>query len=115
MNDLTFNNELINKYFAGDDSYIPVGELIWLHEHPLYKPNFLVQLEDMVLKAGKIIIKNNLANSHIIKKYEDAAIKLGQALGIGIITYENGPTVLAALRNAYNISKDIIEKLGSVG
>ena len=38
--DLSFSNELIKNYFEGSDDYVPVTELIYVHEHPLIKGSF---------------------------------------------------------------------------
>lgn len=102
--DLTFENQLIKNYFEGDNSYVPSRELIWLHEHPQVRPNFLTELEELVLDVGKIMKKYNLAGHHI-EKLMDIAIRIGQRLPI--ITDETAPEILHAMREAYKICNDL--------
>ena len=107
--DFTFNNELIKNYFEGSDEYVPTGELMWLHTHPLVTPNFLTQIEELILKAGEIMQKHNM-KGYPIPELEAIAIEIGQNLPD--ITIDNAPIILGAMRKAYKLSKDLTEKLG---
>lgn len=105
--DLTFNNSIIKAYFDGDDSYVPSSELIWLHTHPLVTPNFLTQLEELILEAGRIIIAKNM-NGYPIAKLEELAIKIGTELPD--ITLETAPKILDAMRELYKLCNVITGK-----
>lgn len=102
--DYTFDNQLIQAYFDGDDSYVPQGELIYLHTHPLVKPNFLVQLEQMILDCGKFIKARNITGFPI-EELERLGIKLGQLLPN--VTYDNAAQVMGVMRELYVLCKNI--------
>lgn len=106
--DFTLNNQLIKDFFEGDDSYIPSGELMYLHEHPLVSPNFLTELEGLILQAGGVIQKHNI-KGYPISELEALAIEIGKYLPE--ITVDNAPLILKAMRKTYRISKDLLEKL----
>lgn len=108
--DFTFKNELIKKYFEGDDSYVPSSELMYLHIHPLVTPNFLTELEQLNLDAGKVLVRNG-SPKHIVIQYENLAIKMGKELKDGNITSESAPKILHTMRELYKLSKDLIAKL----
>lgn len=108
-NNFTFTNPIIKEYFESETrNNPPVGELVYLHTHPLITPNFLTELETLACQAGALIHKYNLIDR--AKEIEQIAIKIGQHLPE--LTYENGPQVLECLKQVYKISKNITEKLG---
>lgn len=106
--DYTFNNALIKAYFEGDDSYIPLGELKYLHSHPLVMPNFITEVDKLILKAGKIMV--DLKLSHLTEQLIIEAVIIGQGLkGPGLdITDESGLKILQALRRIYNMCNNLI-------
>jgi hypothetical protein len=105
--DYTFENTLIKQYFNGDDSYLPTGELMYLHKHPLVTPNFLTQISELILDAGKVIKEKNMTG-YIIVKFEDLAIEIGTKLPE--ITTETAPDILKALRELYILCNRLIGK-----
>lgn len=107
MIDYTFNNSLIKKYFEGDNSYVPTGEIIYLHKHPLITPNFMTELSDMIKKAGELMIKHKLA--HYAEKLTNIAIRMGQELPE--VNEGNAQTILETMREAYKLSNDLLTKL----
>ncbi len=98
--DLTFNNQMISNYFKGDNSYLPVAELIYLHEHPLITRSFLVEIEKMIHRATEIIAKKNI-NGKTLERFVDATIKLGT--GLPTVDQQTAPTILNELRNVYTL------------
>jgi hypothetical protein len=96
--DLTFKNDLIKKYFDGDDSYVPTGELMYLHKHPLVTPNFLTEINELVVKTGELMIKKNM-EGYPVTKFEDLAIRLGA--GLPDITPDSAQKSLEILRELY--------------
>lgn len=109
--DYTFNNPLIRSYFDGDDSYVPVGELIYLHSHPMVRPNFITEIDEIVLRAGQIMV--DLKLTHYSDKLIEEGILIGKALkGDNFeIDYASGQVMLEAMRRVFNMCKDIIDKL----
>jgi hypothetical protein len=105
--DYTFKNTLIKKFFEGDDSYIPTSELIYLHTHPLVRPNFLTELSEMLTQAGKLIQKHKL--THYSDRLMHIALRMGQELPT--ITEEQAKIILSATRDAYQLSNELITKL----
>ena len=100
--DLSFKNTLIKAYFEGDNSYIPVMELLHIHEHPLIRDSFLVELERMINETTEILVKKNM-QGQVVQQFTDAAIKIGAELPR--LTRENAPNVLAAMRTVYKLCK----------
>jgi hypothetical protein len=103
--DFTFKNELINKYFEGDNSYIPVSELIYLHEHPLIRQSFLVELERMINETSEYMVKRNMKGP-VVQKFIDATKSLGAELPT--INQQNAPKILEQLRKIYKLCKNLL-------
>lgn len=79
--DFSFNNPAIKKYFEGDGTYVPTRELMYLHTHPLIKPNFIMEIDNLVIQAGnKLIAKNTPGNSKTVTGLQDLCIKLGTSM-----------------------------------
>lgn len=72
--DFTFNNTNINAFFETGLNP-PVSELIYLHTHPLVRPNFILQLEDQVLRLSEKRIPGKASN-----ELSRIAISLGTLL-----------------------------------
>jgi hypothetical protein len=105
--DLSFNNELIMQYFNGDDSYIPSSELIYLHEHPLIRDCFLVQIERMVHETAQLFERKNMRGS-VVQKFIDSTIKIGAELPN--LNKDNAPIVLNELRSVYWLCKGLLDQ-----
>jgi len=79
--DFSFNNKNIKKYFEGDSSYIPARELLYIHSHPLIRPNFVYEIDNLVIRAGdKLSSKNIQGTSKWVAELETLCIKLGQSM-----------------------------------
>ena len=109
-NDFTLANPNILAFFEGSDDYIPVGEVIYLHEHPLITPNFVQELDAMLLSVADKLAKISGTEKYT-KTLEKIAITLGINLADGVINREQATNILMALREAYELKK-LIEKLG---
>jgi hypothetical protein len=103
--DLSFNNTQIKAYFNGSDSYTPVSELMYIHSHPLVKPNFLDQLEAMILATSELIKAKNIRGS-IIDRLTEHAMKFGAELPN--INSDNAPKILGHLREVYKICNGLL-------
>jgi hypothetical protein len=105
--DFTFSNPLIQKYFEGDDSYIPSAELVYLHEHPLITQSFLVEMETLINKASLHIQKKNIVGT-LANKFINSAIKLGAELPT--VSQQNAPIILSELRTVYSLCKSLLNQ-----
>jgi hypothetical protein len=105
LTDLTFSNAMILDYFKGDNSYVPTSELIYLHEHPLIRDSFLVEIEKMIHETSEVIVKKNI-NGNIVENFIQAAIKIGAALPT--INQQNAPNILEQLRVVYKLCKHLL-------
>ena len=77
--DLSFNNSQIKAYFEGSDSYVPSSELLYIHTHPLVRPNFLTDLEVLIVNATEEMVAKNIRGA-IVDKFTQLAISLGTLL-----------------------------------
>lgn len=105
MIDFTFNNKLISDYFNGDDSYIPVSELVYLHEHPLISQSFLIELEKMINATTEVLIKKNMVGG-IVDKFVACTMRLGAELPT--INQQNAPNILNELREIYSLCNGLL-------
>lgn len=96
--DFTFKNDLIRKYFEGDNSYVPSSELVYLHEHPLIKNSFLVELELMINRVAERANERNMQGP-IINKFIEATCKLGAELPN--VNQKSAPIILSEMRKVY--------------
>jgi hypothetical protein len=104
--DFSLENPQIKAYFEGSDKYIPSSELMYIHTHPLVKPNFLDQLEALILKTTVLIQSKNIRGS-IIDKFVALATKFGAELPN--INRENAPTILSHLREIYKLCNGLLK------
>ncbi len=105
LTDFTFKNELILNYFKGDNSYLPVSELIYLHEHPLIKQSFLIDMERLINETSEYLVKKNV-QGFIVNKFINHTIKLGAELPV--VNQQSAPKVLEELRNVYKLCKSLL-------
>lgn len=104
MNNFTFENKLILDYFEGNGEP-PVDILLYLHEHPLVRPNFVMQLETQILEATDKL--NMLGpNSSPVKELIDIAIKMGQLLPL-IRDRENAIKTLEQFKRSFLLCKKL--------
>lgn len=104
--DFSFTNTQIKKYFEGSDAYIPVSELLYIHTHPLVKPNFLDEIEALINKTSAWMVSKNVRGT-AVEKITSLAIKLGAELPN--LTRENAPIVLTHLRDIYTICTALLK------
>jgi hypothetical protein len=102
--DLSFGNYRIRQYFDGSDDYIPSAELLYIHTHPLIKPNFLNELESFINLTAKDMADRNMKGA-IVNKF----VQHTKALGVQLptLTNQNAANVLAALREIYKLCVSI--------
>lgn len=105
--DLSFKNELINNYFKGNDDYVPVSELMYIHEHPLIRNTFLAEIETTIYKVRDLLVAKKMTGV-VIDKFSNYTIQLGAELPN--LSRQNAPTVLNILRNIYNLGKELLKQ-----
>lgn len=104
--DLSFTNQQIKGYFEGSGSYVPSSEIVYIHTHPLIKPNFLDEIEAIVNKTAVLIEQKKIRGS-VIDRFTKLAINLGVELPG--ITLESAPAVLSHLRDIYKLCNDLLK------
>lgn len=104
--DFSFNNQLIQAYFNGSDEYVPVRELIYLHEHPLIKGSFLNQIERMINETAELMQRKNMQGT-VLEKFVEYTIKLGAELPT--VNEQTAPEILQQLRNIYKLCKGLLK------
>jgi len=103
---LSFSNQLIADYFRGSNKYVPTSELLYIHSHPLVKPNFIGEIEVLVNMASKVIDAKNIQGP-VVDKLTKLAISLGQQLPD--VTQENAPKVLETLRSIHKVCVQLLK------
>lgn len=104
--DFSFKNTQILNYFKGSDAYIPSSELIFIHSHPLVKPNFLDEMEALILRTSQFIDQRNIRGT-VINQLAELAMKFGAELPT--INQENAPTILSHLREIYKLCNALLK------
>lgn len=105
--DFSLTNPQIKRYFEGSDEYVPVSELLYVHTHPLIRPNFLADIESLINQTTHVMVEKKMEGAPAEK-----FVKLAQDLGKQLpeLTRENGPKVLSTLRKIYKLCKAITGK-----
>jgi hypothetical protein len=76
ITDFTFNNPFIRDYFLGSDEYVPVPEFLYIHTHPLVKPNFMLEIEETINRTSEYLQMKNMKGTSVTK-----FLHLAQSLG----------------------------------
>lgn len=107
LTDFSFKNPNIKDYFDGKIDQPPTGELIYIHSHPLVKPNFLAELDTLVVETTNVMIARKY-NGPLVSKLTELTKELGVQLPE--IDKNNAAKVLATLKSIYTICNQIIAK-----
>jgi hypothetical protein len=100
------NNQGIKEFFEGKDTYIPTSELNYLRKHPLVRPNFLTQIDDLLIGSISKLEKANYTGISFKKELEDIAIRIGTNVAADENTEgieEQSKEILFALRDLRNL------------
>jgi hypothetical protein len=104
--DFSLNNPAIKDFFEGKGSF-PLSEFKYLHEHPLVKPNFVQEINDMVPEMEQMFISRNIPSDHaFIQKLLVIGIRIGNLIpkiGEDSSTQE----ILLALKDLYALVKEV--------
>lgn len=104
------DHEGIRKFLEGDDSYIPVSELQYLHTHPLLRPNFVTEIDDLTIEVGQKIVEKKITGKPI-ERLEEIAIAIGTRMHRPEISDEDTKQILFSLRDLYKLCSDLKTKL----
>lgn len=96
----SFDNTKVAVFFSGEDSDPPIDELIYLHTHPLIRPNFLVELDELVIMAGHKLKAKNMSG-YPVQELIRIATEIGKALPT--INSDNALSILLEMRNLKNL------------
>lgn len=106
--DLSFSNKSIRDYFDGNSEDAPVREALYVHEHPLISPNFLVQLDAYVQTLGQYLVRNNVKTGYHLTRIEEIAIEMGSLLPD--FNEANATKFLVLAKEMYQFCKTITGK-----
>ncbi len=99
-------NSNVSKFLNRATDEAPTAELIYLHTHPLLRPNFLTEINDLVDQAGEKILQRGITGKPI-EKLEQLAIQIGTSLTDPNISQDNAKVILLAIRDLYELCKKI--------
>lgn len=108
--DLSLEGPGIRKYFSGDDSYIPISELLYVHTHPLVQPNFVADIERIVNSTAVYLMGRGMSGKPV-ERFTELAVRLGGLLPD--LNRENAAEALEALRDVYLLCLKITGTPGS--
>ena len=101
----TLSNKKIAAFFSGDDDSIPVGELLYLHGHPLIKPNFIDEIAELVTKTNDHLITKKIGG-HPVEEFTRIALSIGNQLPE--LTEEGARSILKEFRLLYNLCNSLL-------
>lgn len=97
---LSIRSPQIRAYFEGKGVYIPTGELLYIHTHPLIKPNFLADLEMFVNQTSEYLVFSKMSGKPV-ERLAIMATKLGRMLPD--LNKDNAEQALDVLRDVYRL------------
>lgn len=106
--DFSFANPEIRSWFDRNSTATPIRQFVYLHEHPLVRPNFIAELDGMIYETGAHIMAKNIKGSPI-KRLQKLAKEFADALTKFVVDKEDGSTekVLFAMRDLYTFCKQV--------
>lgn len=101
--DFSLTNPSIKNFFDTGTNH-PVSELLYLHSHPLIKPNFLFEVNQEIILTLNYFSKPD-ANPSILEKFESLAKTMGGCLPD--LNETNAVVFLDSLREIYLVCQQI--------
>lgn len=99
-------NDNLRSFFEEDGDHVPVSEMVYTHNHPLLRPNFLTEINDLAELAGDIILAKSITGK-ILEDYCMFAVRISSSFPN--VTYETAETLMVELRNLYKLCNQIIK------
>ncbi len=102
--DFSLSNPKIKSWLDGNSSDSPGQEFLYLHEHPLIRPNFISQIEVLIHETGQHMLAKSISGSpakRLVSFAETFATRLGT-----FAQERNNDTseeVLESLRDLYQL------------
>jgi hypothetical protein len=106
--DLSFNNVNIANYFNGDNSYIPSSELMYIHSHPLIRPNFLTDISTLI-NTVSVTMQSKGVTGMPVEDLAGYAKEL--AAELQSLSESNAPAALDLLRKIYVYCNNLLKTL----
>lgn len=102
MFNFSFSNPKIKDYFF-KDSEPPVSEFMYLHSHPLIRPNFVKQIEEVFENTNAYFETHRVSDS-VKNKFYSKTLQLAKTLPLSTKSAEE---VLAILKSVLLLVKKI--------
>src|ERR1700739_995025 len=106
--DLSFNNVNIANYFNGDNSYLPSSELMYIHSHPLIRPNFLTDISTLI---NTVSVRMQTKGVTGIPVGDLAGYGKDLAAELQSLSDDNAPAALDLLRKIYIYCNNLLKTL----
>ena len=95
------DNTIIRDFLLIEGKSPPVSEYLYLHEHPLLRPNFLTEIDDLVKETGELIISRKVSGAPI-EKLSALVIRIGSKVDLKM-NEDQAKEVLLALKEVYQL------------
>lgn len=106
--DFSTSNPDIKDWLDQKTENPPVREFLYLHEHPLIRPNFISEIEVLIYETGQHMVGKNINGApanKLVALSETFANRLNDF--VGDRTEDGAKEVLESLRGLYRICKRI--------
>lgn len=106
--DFTFQNPELKDWFDEGLGEPPVRQFVYLHEHPLVRPNFITEVEMDIYRTGQHMVGKGIRGS-AAKKLSEAGKEFASTLEAFTLSRGEGEAeeVLRRLRTLYRLCKAI--------
>jgi len=102
--DFSFSNQTIKAWLDRDSEESPVREFLYLHEHPLIRPNFISEIEVLIHNTGQHMVTKNIGGApanKLVSLAETFSTRLNDF--VQDRSEDNAESVLESLRDLYRI------------
>ena len=99
--DFTLGNPAIRDYFTGRSEAPPVSEAIYLHTHPLVRPNFLTEIMDYIDEQGCKMASRGMETRAPVNELIQIVCEMGELMES--LNHSSAPRMLALMKSACDI------------
>lgn len=102
--DFSLASPAIKSWFDKNSDASPIREFMYLHEHPLIRPNFVSDIEVLIYDTGQHMLRKNVSGAPA-NKLVSLAEAFAAQLNVFVEdrTEESAGDVLERLRDLYQI------------